>query len=125
MKHLCLGYLDIKLFDSQPEAVKNEVMSECGAHCITFRATGKVIAESGLVHTSLAKSIRPSNRRPSVTDGPFIETKEQLGSFFIIEAEDIDEAVEIASKHPAALLGEELGFGLEVRALQHEIFVPK
>jgi len=125
MKFLCLGYLDMELFDNQPEGVKSDVLSQCPAHCATMNATGKVVAESGLVHTRLAKSIRPKRGRPSVTDGPFIETKEQLGSFFIIEAVDIDEAVEIASKHPAALLGEEYGFGLEVRALQHEIFVPK
>jgi hypothetical protein len=55
-----------------------------------------------------------------VTDGPFIETKEQVGSFFIVEADNIDEAVEIASKHPAALLGEQYGWGIEVRRIEHD-----
>src|SRR5436309_3265427 len=111
MKYLCLGYLNVALFDSLSEAEKNETMSQCPAHCVTMRATGKVIAEAGLERTSTAKSIRPRNGRPSVTDGPFVEAKEQLGGFFIVEAADINEAVEIASKHPAALLGEQYGFG--------------
>ena len=120
MKFLCLGYLNADHFDSIPEAEREAVMSQCPAHCVTMRATKKVIAEAGLEQKHKAKSIRPRNGRPWVTDGPFIETKEQLGSFFIVEAADIDEAVEVASKHPAALLGEDYGFGIEVRPLQHQ-----
>ena len=56
--------------------------------------------------------------RQTITDGPFIETKEQLGSFFIVEAESMEDAVRIAAMHPAALLGEEYGWGIEIRALQ-------
>ena len=63
-------------------------------------------------------SIRPKNGKPTVTDGPFIESKEQLGSFFIVEADNIDEAVKIASLHPAAIFGEKYGFGIEVRPIQ-------
>ena len=118
MKFLCLGYLNMQEFDRQPEEVKNAVLSECGPHCQTMRATGRVLMEEGLTHIRTARTIRPRRGRPSVTDGPFVETKEQLGSFFIVEAENIDEAVEIASKHPAALLGEEYGFGIEVRQIQ-------
>ena len=118
MKFLCLGYLDMQKFDSIPEAVRNEILRSCFAQCVPFRATGKVVAEEVLEHTSLAKCIRPKNGRPTVTDGPFIETKEQLGSYFIVEAENIDEAVAVASLHPAALYGEEYGFGIEVRPIQ-------
>ena len=124
MKYLCLGYLNVKVFDSLSEAEKGEAMRDCPMHCATMNATGKVIAEAGLANIRSAKSIRPRSGRPSVTDGPFLETKEQLGGFFIVEAADIDEAVEIASKHPAALLGEQYGFGLEVRPIEQEdIFV--
>lgn len=118
MQFLCLGYLDIDRFDSEPEAVKSAILKECFAQCEVFRATGKVLAEEGLQSPKVAKTIRPRKGRPSVTDGPFIETKEQLGSFFIVEAADIDEAVEVASKHPAALFGEQYGFGIEVRPIQ-------
>src|SRR5262249_22640656 len=103
---------------------KAAVLRDCEAHCVTLRATRQLVAEAGLANTRAARSIRPRNGRPFVTDGPFLETKEQLGGFFIVEAADIDEAVRIASKHPAALLGEQYGFGLEVRPIQHDdIFV--
>ena len=118
MKFLCLGYLDDKTFDAVPDSKKSEILKACFAQCVPFRATGKVVMEEGLHATSAAKSIRPRNGRPTVTDGPFIETKEQLGSFFIVEAESINEAVQIASLHPAALMGEEYGFGIEVRPIQ-------
>lgn len=118
MRFLCLGYLDIDTFDRAPEAEKAEVMKACYALCVPFRATGKVVGEEGLQSPTTSKSIRPRVGKPKVTDGPFIETKEQLGSFFIVEAETIDEAVEIASLHPAALMGEKFGFGIEVRPIQ-------
>lgn len=118
MKYLCLGYLDIDVFDREPDEVKRQVLNECFAQCVPFRATGKILEEAGLQSPSFAKSIRPRNGRPMVTDGPFIETKEQMASFFIIEADSIEEAVEIASLHPAALFGEQYGFGIEVRPIQ-------
>jgi hypothetical protein len=61
--------------------------------------------------------VRPRHGRVSVTDGPFAETKEQLGGFFIIEARDLNEAIRVASQHPAAHLGEEIGWGIEVRPM--------
>jgi Uncharacterized protein conserved in bacteria len=121
MKFLCLGYLNMREFDREPEEVKGAVLSQCGPLCENMRATGRVLVETGLADVKTAKSIRPRRGQPSVTDGPFVETKEQLGSFFIVEADDIEEAVKIASKHPAALLGEEYGFGIEVRQIMHDI----
>lgn len=108
----------MQTFDNAPEEVKSETLRACFAQCVPFRQTGKVVEEEGLQHTCLAKTIRPKNGKPTVTDGPFIETKEQLGSFFIVEAGSIDEAVAIASLHPAAMFGEEFGFGIEVRPIQ-------
>ncbi len=118
MKYLCLGYLNMQQFDAAPEQEKSDTMKACFAQCVPFRATGKVVEEEGLQHTSQARTIRPRNGRPTVTDGPFIETKEQLGSFFIVEADNIDEAVAVASLHPAAMFGEQYGFGIEVRPIQ-------
>ena len=117
MKYLCLGYLDEKAFDAIPESEQSEILKACYAQCVPFRATGKVLAEEGLQGTSTAKTIRPKNGRPSVTDGPFIETKEQLGAFFVVEADSIEEAIEVASLHPGALMGEQYGFGIEVRPI--------
>lgn len=118
MRFFCLGYLDIEKFDSAPEAVRLNILSQCNDLCQTFRATGKVVEEEGLEATTRAKSIRPKGGRPTVTDGPFIETKEQLGSFFIVEADSMEEAIQVASLHPAALLGEDYGFGIEIRPIQ-------
>jgi hypothetical protein len=124
MKFLCLGYLNEKEFDALGPAKQAEAMRDCPEHCRNMRATGKVIAEAGLLASGEACTIRARNRKPSVTDGPFVDTKEQLGGFFIVEAANIDEAVEVASKHPAAQLGEEYGWGIEVRPIQQDdIFV--
>jgi hypothetical protein len=61
--------------------------------------------------------LRPRKGKVLVTDGSFTETNEQIGSFFIVEAQDLDEAVRVASNHPAAHLGEQVGWGLEVRPI--------
>jgi hypothetical protein len=118
MKFLCLGYLDEAKFDALQEERKGEILKACFAQCVPFRATGKVVEEEGLCSPSTAKTIRPKQGRPTVTDGPFIDTKEQLGSFLVIEADSMDEAIAVASLHPAALMGEEYGFGIEVRQIQ-------
>ena len=123
MKFLCLGYLDVGLFDKLSPAEQAEAMRDCPMHCANLRATGKLLAEAGLANTSRARSIRSRNGRQKVTDGPFTEAKEQLGSFFIVEAADIEEAVQIAAKHPAALLGEQYGWGIEVRPIEHEVIL--
>lgn len=102
-------------FDARPEAEKNDILSECGRLCEAFRATGKVVEEEGLTHTSRAVTIRPRGGKPVVTLGPFSEAREQLGSYFVIEAESLEEAIAVASLHPAAILGEAYGFGIEVR----------
>ena len=118
MKFLCLGYLDEAKFDKLPDSEKAEILKTCFAQCVPFRATGKVVEEEGLQAPATAKTIRPRNGRPTVTDGPFIDTKEQLGSFFVIEAESMEAAIQVASLHPAALMGEDYGFGIEVRQIQ-------
>jgi hypothetical protein len=74
---------------------------------------------ASLAPTRTTASVRPRNGQPSVTDGPFAETKEQIGAFFIIEARDLDEATRVASQHPAARLGEEVGWGVEVRPIDY------
>ncbi len=112
MKFLCLGYLDVTSFDAESEEVKAEVLKKCFAQCVPFRATGKVVEEEALQGIRTSKSIRAVNGVPTVTDGPFTETKEQLGSYFIVDAPDIDDAVRVASLHPAALFGEHYGFGI-------------
>ena len=71
-----------------------------------------------LAATKDSVSLRPRNGKVTVTDGPYAETKEQLGSYFLIEARDLNEAIQVASKHPAARLNEHLGWGVEVRPIE-------
>jgi hypothetical protein len=118
MKFLCLGYYNAADFNKLSEVEQKAIMDPCYAQCIPFRATGKVVEEEGLAPVHTSKCIRTRNGKQRVTDGPFCETKEQLGSFFVIEAENIEEAIKVASIHPGAMFGEELGFGIEVRPCQ-------
>lgn len=119
MKFLCLGYFNAADFDKLPDAEQTAILEPCFAQCIPFRATGKVIEEEGLGPVQSSKCIRTRKGKQTVTDGPFCETKEQLGSFFIIEAENIEEAIKVASLHPGAIFGEEYGFGIEVRPFSY------
>ena len=118
MKFLCLGYYNAADFHKLSEEEQQVIMDPCYAQCIPFRATGKVVEEEGLAPIQSARCIRTRPGKQTVTDGPFCETKEQLGSFFIIEAESMEEAVQVASLHPGAMFGEDLGFGIEVRPFQ-------
>lgn len=117
MKFLCLAYYDEAAFDALPPDQVKAIVSQCPAHDATLRDTGALLSVASLTAPSQAKSLRPRQGKPMIMDGPFTEAKEQVGSFFLIEAADLDEAVRIAAKHPAALLGEQVGWGIEVRAV--------
>lgn len=116
MKYLCLGYYDVEKFKALPPAELDAIVKECTSHDEALRQTGKVTVNASLAMPEEWKSIRPVNGKPVITDGPYTEAKELVGAFFIVEANDMAEAVEIASKHPAAHLGEDVGWGVEVRA---------
>jgi hypothetical protein len=118
MKYLCLAYYDEKKFEALPEAQLRAIVSQCPPHDEELRRSGHLVAQASLGPTKSSAVIRPRNGRPAVTDGPFAETKEQVGGFFIIEARDLNEAVRVASKHPAAHLGEQMGWGIEVRPIE-------
>ena len=117
MKFLCLGYYDEKKFDALPKAEVDTLVHSCRAHDEALHQSGHLIAVASLGPTRATKSVRPKQGNAWVTDGPFAETKEQIGAFFIIEARDLDEATEIASLHPAAHLGENVGWAIEVRPI--------
>ena len=115
MKYLCLAYGDpeknAKLSPEEFETLK----ARCGPHDEELRRTGQVVMVESLEWATT--TIRARNGKPVVSDGPFVETKEKVGGLFIIEARDLNDAVRVASLHPAARLGEELGFALEVRPI--------
>ena len=117
MKFLCLGYYDEKKFEALPKAALDAIVSQCPPYDAALRNSGHLVVTASLESPRAGKALRPRKGKVSVTDGPYAETKEQVGAFFIIEAPDLNEAVRVASNHPAAHLGESVGWGVEVRAI--------
>jgi hypothetical protein len=118
MKFLVLAYYHEKTFEQTPPERIKDIVAQCAPLDQALYATGKMEMVASLAATKDTMSVRPRNGKPWVTDGPYVETKEQLGSFFLIEAEDMREAVKLASMHPAANLGENLGWGIEIRPIE-------
>ena len=98
MKYLCLVYLDEKRLDELPD-------EDCVAYDTQIRKSGCCLASEALQSVQTATTVRIRNGKLSVTDGPFAETKEQLAGFYMIEARDLNEAIQIASKIPPARVG--------------------
>ncbi|MGE0386992.1 MAG: YciI family protein [Gammaproteobacteria bacterium] len=119
MKYLCLAYYDERKFDAMADADRDALVRKCPPLDADLRATGQLAMVASLARTAASVAVRPVNGRPLVTDGPFAETKEQLGSFFLIEARDLNDAVRVACKHPAAVLGAEVGWGIEIRPIEY------
>jgi len=119
MKYLLLAYGDEK----KMEALSKQELAAIGAECRPYdeelRKSGRVVAMGSLAPTRLTTTIRTRNGRLLTTDGPFAETREQLGGFLIIEARDLNEAIRIASRHPGALLNERLGWVVELRPFEY------
>ena len=125
MKYLCLGYYDEEKFNALPNEELEAIVKKCRAHDAELLATGKVMLIGSLSMPQYWKSIRPDGGTPKVTDGPFTEAKEMVGAFFIVDAKNLDEAVSIASKHPAAHLGAHIGWGIDVRACEFFEQIPE
>lgn len=117
MKYLCLAYYHEEQMDTLSKTELQAVVSQCPAHDERLRGSGHLFVQASLGKVRPSTVIRPRNGKPMVTDGPFLETKEHVGGFFIIDAENLDEAIRIASLHPAAHLGEHVGWGIEVRPI--------
>jgi hypothetical protein len=115
MRYLC--YYDQKKFDALSKSDLEAVGPACRPHDEALRNSGRLILVGSLALPPSSRTVRPANGRPSVTDGPYADTNEPLGAFFMIEAENMDDAVEVASKHPGAHLGEYFGGGIEVRPI--------
>jgi hypothetical protein len=105
MKYICLGYIDPNKFGSATEAEMNAMMDSCFTYDDQLRANGHFKGGEALQPPNTAMTLRYTNGRVVVTDGPFAETKEQLGGIMILEARDLNHAVELISKHPGAKFG--------------------
>ncbi|MGH9894927.1 MAG: YciI family protein [bacterium] len=106
MKYLCLVYGDEKNLELIPDA-------ECLAYDAALRESGHCIASEALQPVQTAIAVRVRNGKVSLTDGPFAETKEQLAGFYLIEARDLNEAIQLAAKIPPAQVG-----SIEVRPIR-------
>jgi hypothetical protein len=117
MRYLCLCYYDQKKFDALSKSDLEAIGPACRPHDEALRNSGRLILVGSLALPPSSRTVRPASGRPSITDGPYAATDEPLGAFFIIEADDMDEAVEVASKHPGAHLGRYFGGGIEIRPI--------
>ena len=113
MKFLFMIYHDEKTLDALPEEEMQALVDAALDYDDEIRRSGHYIVSNALQRVRTARTIRVRDGKVSITDGPFAETKEQLGGFFLIEAKDLDEACAIASRFPPARLGI-----IEVRPVQ-------
>jgi hypothetical protein len=105
MKYLCLIYDDERDLDALSENEWNGVVGECLAANEELRRTGHVLVSEALQPVRTATTVRVRNGRLAATDGPFAETKEQLGGFYLIEARDLNDAIQVAARIPSARRG--------------------
>lgn len=113
MKYLCLVYHDEEQIDALPESEYDAMVNDVLDYREELRQSGHYVASNALEFVHSATTIRVRNGNVSITDGPFAETKEQLGGFYLIEARDLNDAIRVASKMPPARLG-----SIEVRAIR-------
>ena len=113
MKFLFLIYHDETVMDALPEGEMQTLIDSALDYDEEIRQSGHYIVSNALQGARTARTIRVRGGKVSITDGPFAETKEHLGGFFLVEAKDMDEACEVASRFPPARLGT-----IEVRPVQ-------
>jgi hypothetical protein len=118
MKYLCLAYGDEKKYAAMTKAEIEAMGVQCKSHDEELHQGGNLALIASLSPTRSTTTLRPVGGRTEVFDGPYAETKEQVGGFFILEARDLNEAIQAASKHPAARVGESMGCALEIRPIE-------
>ena len=110
MKYLLMCCHEEKKLAALPKNESDALMEETSAYCEALHTSGHLITAEKLEPVEMATTVRVRNGNLSMTDGPFAETKEQFGGFFLINARDLNEAIQVASKFPSARIG-----SLEVR----------
>lgn len=113
MRYLCLAYEEERIFDSMPQSEWRALRSETLSYVEKLRKEGTLISVEPLKSARTASTVRVRSGSLSITDGPFAETKETLGGFFLINAKDLNEAIQIAANWPSARLG-----SIEVRPIE-------
>ena len=114
MKYLGLAYFTPEKFAAMAPDDVQALVRQCPALDEKMRATGKVLVSASLGDLENWRTLRPRGGKTLISDGPYTEAKEVVGGLFIIEADSQEEALHIASLHPAATLGEEGGWAVEL-----------
>jgi len=105
MKYICLGYLEPGKFEAMTEEERNSVLDECFAHNDHLRANGHLVAEVPLQPPETAVTLYWKNGKVATTDGPYAETKEHLGGLQILEARDLNHAIQLVAQLPGFKYG--------------------
>lgn len=105
MKYVCLGYMDDQKWTAMTEKEQQSFIDQCFAYDDELRENGHFIGGEALQGSENATTVRFKNGKVSVTDGPFAETKEQLGGIMLLEANDLNHAIQLMSKHPSIRMG--------------------
>lgn len=116
MKFLCLGYHDERVMAAMSASERDEFLQQCLAFDESLRKSGRVLSGESLHSAASAKTLRFQGGKLTATDGPFTETKEQLGGFMVLEADDLNHAVRLMAEVPCG----RLGGGLEIRPINTE-----
>jgi len=112
MRYLCLIYDEEKKLDGMSKSESEAFMGEYFEFTEGIQKSGHHLGGEALQPVQTATTVRVRNGKTSTTDGPFAETKEQLGGFYLINAKDLDDAIQVAAKIPSARLG-----SIEVRPI--------
>ena len=113
MKYLCLVYLEEKILNAFPSQERQTILAEAMSYCERLQKAGQLLAASPLHPVDTATTVRVREGKTSTTDGPFAETKEQLGGFLMIDVPDLNDAIRVAAQFPAARFG-----SVEVRPMK-------
>ena len=105
MQYLCLIYEDETLWQKMPKAETDKIYGEYVAFGDGIKKSGHYVGGNALQPTQTATTVRVRNGKVSSTDGPFAETKEQLGGYYLVEAKDLNDAIQVAARIPSARLG--------------------
>ena len=105
MKYICLGYIEPGKFENLSETERNAMLDACFAYDDELRKNGHFAGGDALQPPETAATLRWLDGKVSITDGPYAETKEQIGGILILEARDLNHAIQLMSKHPGVKAG--------------------
>ena len=105
MKYVCLGYIEAGKFENMSESERNSFVDGCFTYDDVLRRNGHFAGGEALQPASSAVTLRFKGGKVIVTDGPYAETKEQIGGILILEARDLNHAIQLMSKHPGVQAG--------------------